>query len=922
MIRRSGLLTLARALLAALLLLGLVVGVPVLLAGAVGWPLPTRLPSLQQLRDTLAGSTVDDGTIIKALALVCWVAWMQVAVSAFVECSAWVRGTVARPVPLGHLVQPAVRRLVVSVAIVLAGFRSASTPPAPATVATVSVAFAESSPRVELPGAAPIVESAPQVDAQPVASVTVRARDSLWRLAERHLGDGMRWRELWDLNRDRTFPDGRTFRNPNLIRPGWTLTCPPDAVGLDPAPAAAAAGASAAPVPATPDPLPPEITASLPSEGLSPAATAAPAPPPAVPEPDAPVPGAESRRAAPDPSGRDVPVVLITASLVAAGFIALLDRLRRIQLRRRLPGRTPATVPAAEASETKLRCAAADAPVERLDLALRALAGCLATSEKPLPAIALVSVGPTAVEFLLSEATDAKPGPFDLAVDGRAWTLPSTASTGDVERLAAGQASPSPALVTAGVIDDRQVLIDLERSPRVLVTGDRRTASLTVQSMALEMMTSSWADDVEVIVLAETNATFDRLERATVASDLDAVIEQLERAGSATERDLEAAGATSTLDRRVHNPGDPWTPIVLLVADPLGEKELQRLFDVAGPGRGVAVLAHGPPGVPADTELRVETSSVTLLPLGLRLQLASLSHELLNGVDELLTAALSDEPGDDLLAVCTADVASNGLGRWPPLARDTAGVLVSVLGPVDVRGGERPITRRRSLELVVYLALHPEGVDEGRLRAVLWPESNPSRENFNQTVSRARQPLGHASDGTLHLPRLNDEESARYHLGSEVASDAALLEAAYVAARRDGSEAHIEHLASMLAMIRGIPFEGTKGGWQWTFTEGHAARLASFAADAAHLVAQWLLQRGDVQRALWATSQGLRAAPGDEVLYRDRMQAHDQAGNKAGVEGVMEELRRTVEDGEPYDSVHPDTVAYYEQLTQRVRRTG
>ena len=126
----------------------------------------------------------------------------------------------------------------------------------------------------------------------------------------------------------------------------------------------------------------------------------------------------------------------------------------------------------------------------------------------------------------------------------------------------------------------------------------------------------------------------------------------------------------------------------------------------------------------------------------------------------------------------------------------------------------------------------------------------------------------------------------------------------------------------MLAMIRGIPFEGTKGGWQWTFTEGHAARLASFAADAAHLVAQWLLQRGDVQRALWATSQGLRAAPGDEVLYRDRMQAHDQTGNRAGVEAVMEELRRTVDDGEPYDSVHPDTVVYYEQLTQGVRRTG
>lgn len=49
-------------------------------------------------------------------------------------------------------------------------------------------------------------------------------------------------------------------------------------------------------------------------------------------------------------------------------------------------------------------------------------------------------------------------------------------------------------------------------------------------------------------------------------------------------------------------------------------------------------------------------------------------------------------------------------------------------------------------------------------------------------------------------------------------------------------------------------------------------------------MARWSIDRGEIERALWASSQGLRAAPGDEVLYRDRMQAHDHAGNLAGVE--------------------------------------
>jgi DNA-binding SARP family transcriptional activator len=295
---------------------------------------------------------------------------------------------------------------------------------------------------------------------------------------------------------------------------------------------------------------------------------------------------------------------------------------------------------------------------------------------------------------------------------------------------------------------------------------------------------------------------------------------------------------------------------------------------------------------------------------------------MLSDVEALLGSALSDEPGEDLAAVAPVEEPSVDNGHRSAIAPEAGGVLVAMLGTIDIRGGEKPVDRRRSVELIVYLALHPEGVEESRLRAVLWPEDDPSREAFNQTVSRARQPLGQAADGSHHLPRLNDEEREVYRLGAMVTSDAALLESAYVKARHSPSDQTIEHLASLLGLIRGLPFEGTKGGWQWTAVEGHASRLASLAADAAHIVAQWALGRGDVQRALWATSQGLRAAPGDEVLYRDRMEAHDRAGNRAGVEAVMRELRRTVDAAEPYDAIHPDTVAYYEQLTQRGQHAG
>src|SRR5205085_5789147 len=66
----------------------------------------------------------------------------------------------------------------------------------------------------------------------PLPTCVVVPHDSLWKLAEDHLGDGLRWREIWQLNEGRVFPDGRRFHDSNLIQPGWALTMPADAVGL------------------------------------------------------------------------------------------------------------------------------------------------------------------------------------------------------------------------------------------------------------------------------------------------------------------------------------------------------------------------------------------------------------------------------------------------------------------------------------------------------------------------------------------------------------------------------------------------------------------------------------------------------------------------------------------------------------------
>jgi len=115
-----------------------------------------------------------------------------------------------------------------------------------------------------------------------------RHHDSLWEIAQRHLGDGRRYKEIFELNKDRVQPDGSKLTIASLIRPGWILTMPADATGGDlvtePAPLTLPGGGGSTPAPAPAPtqpgprihvPLPPEDTAP-PTQSPSPAPSQAP----------------------------------------------------------------------------------------------------------------------------------------------------------------------------------------------------------------------------------------------------------------------------------------------------------------------------------------------------------------------------------------------------------------------------------------------------------------------------------------------------------------------------------------------------------------------------------------------------------------------------------------------------------------------
>ncbi|HTO00041.1 MAG TPA: hypothetical protein VL068_05135, partial [Microthrixaceae bacterium] len=80
-------------------LLALVIGVPLMLATWVGWPLPSTIPSLDSLGEA-ARSGISDLVVINTLAVIAWIAWAQITLSLVAEVVAVARGrrTISLPV--------------------------------------------------------------------------------------------------------------------------------------------------------------------------------------------------------------------------------------------------------------------------------------------------------------------------------------------------------------------------------------------------------------------------------------------------------------------------------------------------------------------------------------------------------------------------------------------------------------------------------------------------------------------------------------------------------------------------------------------------------------------------------------------------------------------------------------------------------
>ncbi|WP_162184924.1 winged helix-turn-helix domain-containing protein [Allokutzneria albata] len=189
----------------------MVVGLPIALVHAVGWPLPEQWPTGEVIVFALT-TPPSQALILNGLACACWLLWAwfttEIAVCALqFACDRTLRRPRRGPVRRGATM------LVGSLVLSLLTQRVATATTMPTVVEHTTDLRRE-----------PIALSPGRPAPPPMASERVRRGDSLWRISERLLGDGTAWPILFAQNTGITQSDGRTLTNPHKIRPGWTIT--------------------------------------------------------------------------------------------------------------------------------------------------------------------------------------------------------------------------------------------------------------------------------------------------------------------------------------------------------------------------------------------------------------------------------------------------------------------------------------------------------------------------------------------------------------------------------------------------------------------------------------------------------------------------------------------------------------------------
>ncbi|WP_116052072.1 BTAD domain-containing putative transcriptional regulator [Amycolatopsis palatopharyngis] len=944
-----------RGLLAVVLLAALVAGLPFALIYGVGWPLPDHLPSLDEIGSALL-APISSTFLLDTLACLTWLLWL-VFVTDVAGCAIEVaRG--ARWPQLRTQTGPVRRVAAVLVGALLIAVLGR-------TATAVPIAPAEAARPV---GYAPVAATAPDWtepvnsdhnqtgiplsrSQSPVERGIERVRapengvhDSLWRIAQRRLGDGERWPEIWVLNEGRSQPSGHVLTDPNLIYPGDTLLLPKTSECRTPPALPLSEHAPPAPESVSPSPS----TATPPSSAPAPSTT--------------PVAKGAVEQDADDSAGGAVTwgsgEVFVSLGLAAA-VSALLMLARRRHSARYRPGtgRRDDDLPVAPVVyQLRLAHLRAQHYDEDTDLD--------AASELDTDTPAASQRHRARAQSDTSRSGTGAPGQAKFGIEGQVRVFaPRICRVIGATNNGTGPEDP-PSLVDIALDtntaegEGSQVALDLARVHGLGVVGPGGYAA--ARALLLTLLTSRGEDEsVPTVLVPATDlarvlgvavVAADLPDTVTVAADLDTALAALDAAASHRPTVLIAAPPREPgRQARLRHLLDNHSPVSALL---LGQWRAgvtvyvtaAGIISATDPGLGeplrgtraftlpetatrelLAFLratqpAEGASGEPEPAPRQSATSPQVEPPQ---------PDHARAGPDRL--EITSGPPAPQVSPVEAGEPAGEPRTLSPSTAETTeetpAPLVLTVFGAPALywrHGPAQPAAEPRDLsgelssrpvELLVYLAVHPAGVPREGIVDALWPDAPPRNPAsvLRTVLSRIRRALDTATGG--ELGELVLVEHGQYRL------DPAVVEVDYwgfagaVTARRaattpqrrtDACEAIVAHYGGLLA-------EGVDGEWL-------VAARESTRRDALDAVAA--LARARVEADPDYTLDLLETArafdPHNELLYRDIMRLQHALGWHEAISRTLTLLRTRLAELDATPTT--DTVDLAARL--RARHTG
>ena len=859
----------------------------VLLIGGVPWALWTYAggPPWQALNTPSEWLTteLDNSAIVAILAALMWLAWAYFVVCVAIEV---VRARQNRPVRAGGVgAQPLARRLVAAV-LLLVGTATVAAPAAtavsgggaePPSSSAVQTSARDALERVanasDVPAGsvtslagdgASTRDGAPVGDAalaQRVASVPNaelglsyyvqppqgRHHDCLWDIAERTLGDGMRWTEIYQLNKGRVQADGNRLADPDLIYPGWLMVLPDDAKGANVI------------RPGGGDQAGPSKNQSNGSTNQRSTVDSG---------------GSASQMGATESTaseaGNNEDHSTLYAQLGLGGGLIAAGLLWGLRRQRGWNGGDPPGRGSPFEEEYGLQLHADRPSAVFADRAMRSLGD----AQDARPSVARLGAGQLSVRF------DRPPGApaagWAAGADAYQWTTRDDALPDDRHEAE----SAAPQLVCIGVDGNEQVLVNLAAAGGVVcVSGDHRVATEMARSIVIDLATHAWADVIEVIAVGFHEDLLPlgagRLRQFATLDDAIAHIR-----GSVQHR----------LSERV----------IVSAVEPSRTEAAALTGFATDRDKPIGVFCCGE-SERAGLRLSVNSDGV-VVPGGWGM---ALSAQRLPAASIPPLVALY---GRDVLPV-EPDATGAVPGYDPRVADPTAAVVADVrlLGPVSVQSLGVVDDDRRALatEIVVCLALHPDGVHQRVLEGMVWPRG-ASDDVVEAALEHTKGWLrsGEGRDAVLL-------EDGRWRLDlSQVRVDWHVVATAAGGGDGYGALRYVEG-----APLSGLPAE--RYAWVRPDTPRRMRENIVGLAEAASASAA---DQGNQDRAVEALRLGLGGVPDAEVLWRRLLRLTASTGGD--VSALADEMFATLGRCGSARGPEGSTLALVDDLLPNRRRTG